>query len=264
MFGHPVDMDPFMELARRHNLYIIEDCCQAFLTYYKNKLCGTIGDMGCFSFQQTKHLTTGDGGMIITNNDKLGRRIKLCVDKGWPRHGNFRDHLFLAPAYHMTEFQAAIGICQLRKLEKIVDARIVNGKKLDAMVNSIPGLTAPQTYDYAKMTYWKYPIKVDMQKMNADMDAIANLISAEGLECWAGYTKVPIYMYNVLTVPYTYGKSGYPLVESGYSYGEGLCPVAEEDLKGLIVTPMCEGFKDEHLNMISEVLKRVFGSIYKG
>lgn len=264
MFGHPVDMDPIIELAKRHNLYVIEDCCQAFLTRYKNKLCGTIGDIGCFSFQQTKHLTTGDGGMIITSNDRLGSRIKLCVDKGWPRNGNFRDHLFLAPAYHMTEFQAAVGICQLRKLEMIVDLRIANGKKLDALVNTIPGLTAPQTYDYAKMTYWKYPIKVDMSKMSVDMDMVAKLISSEGLECWAGYTKVPIYMYNVLTAPYTYGKSGYPLVGGGYTYGAGLCPKAEKDLEALIVTPMCEGYQDKHINMIYDALNKVFSAIFQG
>ncbi len=263
MFGHPVDMEPIMELAKRHNLYVIEDCCQAFLTCYKGRLCGTIGDIGCFSFQQSKHLTTGDGGMIITSSDKLSPRIKLCVDKGWPRSGSFRDHLFLAPSYHMTEFQAAIGICQLRKLDKIVDARIALGKKLDAMVNTIPGLKAPETYDYARMTYWKYPIRLDIAKMSADMDTIAKYIEAEGLECWSGYTRVPIYMYDVLTIPYTYGRSGYPLKESGRTYGEGLCPKAEEDLKGMIVTPICEGYKDEHLKLIFDVLTKVFSSVYK-
>lgn len=263
MFGHPVDMDPIMEVAKKYGLTVIEDCCQAFLTAYKGHLCGTIGDIGCFSFQQSKHLSTGDGGMIITNNDKFGNRIKLCVDKGWPRGGQFRDHLFLAPAYHMTEFQAAIGICQLRKLDQIVDARIEMGRKLDAMINSIPGLAAPHTYDWAKMTYWKYPVRINMTKLKPgyDMDRIAELISAEGLECWAGYTRVPIYMYDVLTVPNTYGTSGYPLKDAGRVYKRGLCPVAEKDLNSLIVTPFCEGYKDEHLDMIFETYQKVFREI---
>lgn len=258
MFGHSVDMDPIMETAKRHNLYVVEDCCQAFLTYYKGRLCGTIGDIGCFSFQQTKHLSTGDGGMMITNNDKLGKRIKLCVDKGWPRDGAFRDHLFLAPAYHMTEFQAAIGICQLRKLKKIVEMREINGAKLNQLISSVSHLTPPTKHDFSNHTFWKYATKIDMDAMSADMDTISAAIIAEGLECWAGYTKVPIYMYNVLTIPYTYGRSGYPLSGSGRKYGEGLCPKAEADLKGLIVTPMCETYNDSHLETIYLTLKKVF------
>jgi dTDP-4-amino-4,6-dideoxygalactose transaminase len=258
MFGHAVDMDPIMDIARKYNLYVIEDCCQAFLTYYKGRLCGTIGDIGCFSFQQSKHMTTGDGGMFITNNDKLGKRLKLCVDKGWPRDGEFRDHLFLAPAYHMTELQAAVGIAQLRKLDRIVDTRRSMAKLLNEKLSGVDVLTPPIEKEWAKHTYWKYPIKVDMEKIAADMDTIAEALKAEGLPCWAGYTKVPIYMYNVLTIPYTYGKSGYPLVESGRTYGEGLCPNAEKDLKEMIVLPFCEGFKEEHIELITKAVKKVF------
>lgn len=255
MFGHAVDMDPLMEIARKYNLYVIEDCCQAFLTHYKGKLCGTIGDAGCFSFQQSKHMTTGDGGMIITNNDKLGRRMKLCVDKGWPRDGQFRDHLFLAPAYHMTELQAAVGIAQLGKLDKIVAARREMAQLLNEKFAGFTMLKTPVEKEWTRHTYWKYPFKVDMNAIKADMDTIAEALKAEGLPCWAGYTKVPIYMYNVLTIPYTYGRSGYPL--AGYQYGEGLCPEAEQDLREMIVLPFCEGYRPEHIELMARAVKKV-------
>ncbi len=257
MFGHSVDMDPVMQIALKHNLYVIEDCCQAFLTKYKGNLCGTIGDIGCFSFQQSKHMTTGDGGMIITNNEKLGKRVKLCIDKGWPRGGEFRDHLFLAPAYHMTEMQAAVGIAQIRKLDRIIQCRQKMGRLLTEMLSDCDALTSPVIKDYSNHTYWKFPLKVDLSKINTDLDTIAKVLTAEGLSSWAGYTRDPIYMYNVLTIPYTYGRSGYPLTESGRKYREGLCPNAEKDLKEMIVVPMNEKFTEEHVTLIANALKKV-------
>jgi len=258
MFGHPVDMDPVIKIARKYNLYVIEDCCQAFLTRYKGRLCGTIGDIGCFSFQQSKHMTTGDGGMIITNNDKLGRRMKLCVDKGWPRDGEFRDHLFLAPAYHMTELQAAVGIAQLEKLDRIVECRRKIANMLTGMLSELKVIKPPVEREWAVHTYWKYPIKVDLDGITSDMDAIAHALKMEGLECWAGYTKVPIYMYNVLTIPYTYGRSGYPLANAEVKYGQGLCPNAEKDLKEMIVLPISERYEEKHLIAVFSALKKVF------
>lgn len=257
MFGHSVDMDPIMKIALKYNLYVIEDCCQAFLTTYKGELCGTVGDIGCFSFQQSKHMTTGDGGMIITNNDNLGRRARLCVDKGWPRGGEFRDHLFLAPAYHMTELQAAVGIAQLRKLDMIIECRKLMGKKLTELLCNFDGLIPPVIKDYSNHTYWKYPIKLDLSKFNADLNTIADALSAEGLPSWAGYTKVPLYMYNVFTIPYTYGRSGYPIENSGRKYEEGLCPNAEQDLKEMIVVPINEKYTEEHVILTAKALKKV-------
>jgi dTDP-4-amino-4,6-dideoxygalactose transaminase len=88
IYGSPADMDPIMEIAERHDLCVIEDCAQALATKYKGRLCGTIGHLGCFSFQQSKHMTTGDGGMVITSEDgRYGRSLALCHDKGWPRDG---------------------------------------------------------------------------------------------------------------------------------------------------------------------------------
>ena len=88
IYGASADMDPIMEVAQQHSLFVIEDCAQAVLSTYKGRLCGTIGHMGCFSFQQSKHITTGDGGMVISNSDEqFGRKLNQCHDKGWPRDG---------------------------------------------------------------------------------------------------------------------------------------------------------------------------------
>src|SRR4029077_7325439 len=97
LFGNPCDMDPIMELARRHGFTVIEDCAQAFDATYKGKPVGTIGHIGCFSLQQTKHITSGEGGIAVTNDPHLGRRIRLFHDKAWGYGDPNPDHYFLAP-----------------------------------------------------------------------------------------------------------------------------------------------------------------------
>jgi perosamine synthetase len=242
-------------------LFLIEDCCQAFLTKYDGKICGTFGDLGCFSFQQSKHITTGDGGMVISNHGALGKRMRLAMDKGWPREGQFRDHLFLAPAYHMTELQAAVGIAQLKKLRAIVDARRENACKMLPLIRNLRGVTPPTEHPWATHTYWKYPIQVDLSSFSADMQTIADALKAEGIQSWAGYTKVPIYQYDVLTVPRTFGKSGWPI--SGvcgkkYTYGPGLCPKAEKVLTEMIILPWSEKYTETHVHDIAAGLTKVF------
>lgn len=113
-------MDPIIDLARRHNLPVIEDAAQAYLAEYKGRLVGTIGDIGCFSLQQGKHMTTGEGGIVISTNGKYTQRMKLFVDKAWGYGDAQPDHYFLALNYRMTELQGAVALAQLDKVERIL------------------------------------------------------------------------------------------------------------------------------------------------
>ena len=156
LFGYPCDMDRIMEIAKKNNLLVVEDCCQAHLTKYKNKIVGTIGDVGCFSFQQTKHITTGDGGMVITNNDCLcGRELQLCADKGWPRD-KYREHYFLAPNYHMTNLQAAVGIAQLKKIDGFINNRRKSAIAVSKIIKDIDGVVVPYEKNGNLNTYFAY------------------------------------------------------------------------------------------------------------
>ena len=135
IYGSPADMDPIMAIAEKHGLFVIEDCAQAHMTRYHNRPVGTIGHIGAFSFQQSKHITTGDGGMVISSeDDRFGRTLRLCFDKGWPRHLKGRDHYFLAPNYHMTELQAAVGLAQIEKYDVSIGARRKSGGELADML----------------------------------------------------------------------------------------------------------------------------------
>jgi perosamine synthetase len=127
LFGHPVEMGDILRIAKKYNLRIIEDCTQAHGSRYKNKFVGTLGDIGCFSFYQTKNMTCGEGGMIITNNRKIFDVCSKVVDHGIIK-GDLQsyDYDMLGYNYHMTEIQAGIGIEQLKKLNDFNSVRIKN------------------------------------------------------------------------------------------------------------------------------------------
>src|SRR5439155_2671017 len=123
--GYPCDMDPILALARERGLAVIEDACQAFGARYRGRRLGTLGDFGCFSLQQSKHITTGDGGLTVSDDDRLGERAALFANKGWPNYGQGgRDYICFGVNYRMTELQGAVALAQLRKLDGIVAARV--------------------------------------------------------------------------------------------------------------------------------------------
>jgi perosamine synthetase len=241
--GNPCDMDAMVDIAKRHNLWLIEDCAEAHLAEYKGQLVGTIGDIGCFSFQQSKHMTTGDGGMTISNNDSLSQRLKLFVDKGWLRwrpefhetmHLRPREYLFLAPCYRMTELQGAVGLAQLEKVQNVVKRRTELGDYLTQLLMDIDGIIPAPVTPGATHTYWNYVIRQD------DLPAavFAEALHAEGIPAsvWIGQ---PVYLDDLaLKEKKTFGTSGYPFDGSHggreIEYTEGLCPNAERLMRHMV------------------------------
>ena len=266
IYGHPCDMDPIMKIAEEKGLVVIEDCAQAVLALYKGKKVGTIGHLGCFSFQQSKHMTTGDGGMVITCwDERFGRKLRLCADKGWPREkeleGVRRDHLFLAPNYHMTELQAAVGLAQLKKLEKCVEKRRQLAKLFDGLVEKIPGLSPQIEKEWGTYSYFFYPIDVDLKKFKVSLIKLARAIRAEGLEVDPGYLPFPIYGYDMIRKKRTYGTSecpfSCPIYGKHTEYPEGLCPQAEKACKDTLILPWNEKFTEQDLQDIAKGIKKV-------
>ena len=162
LFGNPCDMDAMSAIAKRHNIPLIEDCSQAHWTHYKDRLVGTIGDIGCFSFQQSKHMTTGDGGMTITSNQAYYERMKLFADKGYARKGwGARSYLFHAPNYRMTELVGAVGLAQLGKVKAVVEKRRELGEHLTSLLRRIDGVEPAPVTEGARHSYWQYPLYVN-------------------------------------------------------------------------------------------------------
>jgi perosamine synthetase len=157
MYGHPVDMDPLMELAEKHKLYVIEDAAEVHGAEYKGKKCGSIGHINCFSFYANKIITTGEGGMIVTDDDKLAERARLHRNLCF-KEGRRFYHEELGGNYRMTNLQAAVGMAQMERIEEFVEIKRRNGIAYNKYFKDTQCLQKPVEKEWAKNVYWMYGI----------------------------------------------------------------------------------------------------------
>ncbi len=232
--GLAADMDRIMAIARKHNIPVIEDCAQAHLTRYKGRLCGTIGDISCFSLNHFKHINTGSGGLVMTNDENFEKVIKLFVDKCYFRDGRKRNPYFLAPNYQMTELQGAVAIAQLEKVESIVTARSALGKRLWQGLRGIPGILPQEIPDHSSHTFFLYVVRIDPKIINCSVKDFTVALDAEGIPSDPNKITggMPVYLYDVFQNQSAFPGSRLPFVSkelgTNASYPKGLCPQAEE------------------------------------
>ena len=230
LMGAAAPVDVLREIADRHGIILIEDCAQAYLTELPDgRLAGTVGQVGCFSLQQYKHITCGDGGLAVTNDPDLARTMRLFADKGWPRDTGQRTHLSLGFNYRMTELQAAVARAQLTKLPDVVAARRRTAQRFADALRDLPGIAVPDHLE--RHAVWLFPIVLDVAEAGGDNAAYAAKLAAEGVPASAGYLSQPVYLYPVLAERRLYGGSGFPFTSPParreFRYEPGLCPNAE-------------------------------------
>ena len=263
LFGNPCDMDPIMELARAHDLPVIEDACQAYLTEYKGRLAGTIGHIGCFSLQQGKHMTTGEGGIVLTNNEKLARRMRLFIDKAWGYGDPQPDHYFLALNYRMTELQGAVALAQLEKVDEVAGNRIRTAQMMTERLQNVRGVQPPQLTPDSKHVYWKYPIRIDEQILAGGVDQFAARLKAKSIFSAPRYIQKPAFMCEVLRERNTFGDSHFPFegecrkYEPPVVYDVRDYPGTMAALSGVVVLPWNEFYTEEHVDYISQSIVAV-------
>ncbi|MCT2261850.1 DegT/DnrJ/EryC1/StrS family aminotransferase [Brachybacterium muris] len=230
LFGGGADVEGIAEVCRPRGVRIIEDCAQAYWTRTPSgAVAGTVGDIGCFSLQQSKHVTTGDGGLLITDDPALARRARLFADKGWPREEGTRTHLEHGLNYRMSEPIAAVARVQITRAEGVVADRRRVAQAWDQALER-PGLTlAPRPEDHS---YWLYPVVIDPAVI--DRDQLVARIRAVGLPASAGYLERVLYANPVFTQRRTFGTSGWPFTLS--ERGSPHCPQAEILVGSTLVT----------------------------
>lgn len=263
-WGQPADMDGFMQIAQKHNLYIIEDCSQAHLTRYKGKLAGTIGHLGAFSLQDSKHLQCGDGGITITNDDELGKRATLFMDKGrdWSvdqRYG--RVYAIMSPCYRMTELQGAVLLAQLKRLEWVVKSRQKLGDMLVELLADLPGVHPPERKEGVEHSYWNFPLRIDEEVLGVSPDKFAEAVRAEGVPMGGAWIGKPLYLFEALAEQITYGSSHCPFDCPHHGkkveYKEGLCPNAELAMKQLRTIGLNERWSEEDVRDVAKAVRKV-------
>jgi perosamine synthetase len=180
LYGHPVDMDPILDLAREHDLTVIEDGAEAHGAEYAGEVVGGIGDVGCFSFYANKIITTGEGGMVVTDDDDIAERARLLRNLAFHPERRFRhDHVGFN--YRMTNLQAAIGVGQLGKLDRFVARKRAIASRYDAHFDDEPYLVTPVEREWAKNVYWMYGVLVD-EAAPLSRDELQQELAEEGIE----------------------------------------------------------------------------------
>ena len=181
IYGHPVDMDPLMEVARQYGITVIEDAAESHGAQYKGRPTGSLGDAAGFSFYGNKIITTGEGGMITTNNREIARLAWNLRDHAFSTERHFW-HKFVGFNYRMTNLQAAVGLGQVEQMDAFVEARRQHAFEYNRRLAGIPGITTPPEAEWAKNVYWMYGILVDKAEFGMDRDALRQVLADQGIE----------------------------------------------------------------------------------
>ena len=243
LFGQPADLNPIIKIARKHRLIVIEDSAQAPLALYNGKLAGTIGDIGIFSFTASKQMTTGEGGMLITNNPKFAKRAQMARNHGEVL-GVVEDQKtmegILGWNYRMTEVEAAIGIEQFKKLPKFIDQRRRNAEWLNEKLSVYPFISVPRPLSGRTHSYFIYAFKYDSKKtVGVHRDLFVKALVAEGIPAVAGYVP-PLYWNPVYQQKEFFGKRQYPfsIHPRKIDYRPGICPTVEKLHRDVIINTL--------------------------
>ncbi len=253
LFGYPAPMDEIMAVARRHGLRVIEDAAQAPGVFYKGRPVGAIGDLGGFSLNFHKHIHTGEGGMIVTNDDALARRCQLIRNHGENAASGLEGAALsnvIGGNYRLSELHAAVGIAQLERLDGCLATRAQLAAHLGARLAKLPGLSVQRAPDPGGThAHYVYPICYDAAATGLSRNAFVRAVLAEmpapdGFESTAlteGYVQ-PLYLNPIYQQRIAIGTKGFPFnCNPGvtYHYRPGLCPVAERMYeRELILTPL--------------------------
>jgi perosamine synthetase len=185
LFGHPVDMDPVMEIAREHNLYVIEDCAEAHGATYKGRKVGGIGDIGCFSFYANKVITTGEGGMLTLNNEQWAARARNLKGLAFGDKNKFQ-HQDIGYNYRMTNLQAAVGHAQFGRIEQIIELKRGIAKRYEKRLAGRDDLLLPVEKEYARNVYWMYHVLLTGR--NAERRTqVMRFLADKGIESREGF-----------------------------------------------------------------------------
>lgn len=254
--GHPADMDAIMRIASEKNLLVIEDAAQAHFAEWKSKKVGSVGHIGCFSFQSTKNVSSGEGGIVVTNDEKLASRCWSYHNCGRRQGGLWYEHPYLGSNYRMTEFQAAILLAQLNRVESQIGRRERNAERLTGSLQGIKGIkTLTRDKRATVHSHHLFIVKYDEAVCpGVTRDAFVHALSSEGIPATRGY--VPLHREGFLSEvkEFTlrsadYGISDYSLVS---------CPRTEEACRvGIWLPQYCLLGDEKDVDDIAAAFRKV-------
>jgi perosamine synthetase len=237
LFGHPVDMDRLMHIAKQHNLIVIEDCAESHGATCKGKPTGSFGDMGCFSFYANKVITTGEGGMVVTNDKKLADQVRLLSNLAFTKPRFWHEKA--GYNFRLTGYQAAMGLAQLRKIHSIIAEKRRVAQKYSHYLEDIPGLQLPVERDWAFSVYWMYAMVVKPE-FGLNRDTLAEILLAEGIQTRTFFCPM----------------NQQPALKSLPGFREVPCPVADALWETGMYLPSSWNLSEKKIEQIAESIRR--------
>lgn len=267
LFGNPCAMDALADIARRHHLFLIEDCAQAHFAEYQGRIVGSIGDIAGYSFGG-KHLSAGIGGMVLTNNESLWERGLLFSDAALPRAGGpyagrpYANY-FLGPNYRMNDLIAALLLSQMKKVDGYIAAKIQAAHALTEGLADLDELTPQRVRPGDRNTYWVYGFTLDTDRLTCDAWQFADAVNKEGVPVGGPYLGTgkegPLYRNPFLAEPDLYGRSRFPLDygrERPLDYRLVECPNGEALMQRSVNIPMRPSFTEQDIaDMVAAIRK---------
>jgi len=238
VYGHPVDMDPILEVAKKYNLKVIEDAAEAHGAEYKKKKVGSLGDVACWSFYANKILTTGEGGMLTTNNPELAEKARSLRSFAYGKEHRFM-HEDIGFNYRFTNLQAALGCAQLERIEETIAKKRQIAQWYKDVLKDIPELQLPAEKPYAKNVYWMFHI-VLQGKWEEKRNEVIRRLKDEGVETREAFTP-----YNMQKI----------MIEKGMTKSEA-CPIANKVGKSGLYLPSGISLSREDVEYIAASLKK--------
>ena len=237
LYGHPVDMDSLLHIANKYNLYVVEDATESLGSLYKNKHTGTIGDIGCFSFNGNKLITTGGGGMLVTKNEELGEKAKfLSTQAKVSIENNAFQHTEIGYNFRLPNILAAMGCAQLENINEYIEIKRENAAYYNELLKNIKGITLPIEKEWARNVHWLYSIVVE-DEYGISRDDLIKILGKNQIE-----TR-PFFMPIHKMPPYR-----------DCNHGD-LCVTEELSKKGLNL-PSSVGIRKEEIEKVCEVISR--------
>lgn len=250
--GHPAELTPILEIARRHNLIVIEDACHALGAEYGGRRVGSIADMTVFSFHPVKHITTGEGGMVATNDAKFAETLRRFRNHGISSDARQRqsagqwhyEMVLLGFNYRLPDIVCALGIQQLKKLDANLARRREIAARYTAAFREIPGVIPPAVRPEANPAWHLYPIRLDLKKLTVDRAEVFRALRAENIGVNVHY--IPVHLH--------------PYYRERFGYKGGEFPIAEDAYERLISLPMFHGMSDGDAEDVIRAVRKVVTS----
>lgn len=267
LFGNPCHMTSILAVANKHGVPVIEDTAQAFGATHAGKPVGTLGAIGCFSLQQGKHITTGEGGLVVSNDPALARRVYLFINKAWGYGDPQPDHYFISLNYRISELQAACAVGQLPKLDAVVSARVAAAERMDQLLDGTPGVSVPHRTPNSTHTFWKYSLLVDPAVIPGGPPALAKELKLANILSAPRYIQKPAFRCEVFRDQRTFGKSRWPFTlatPEAVDYSPERFPGTFQYLDRVLVLPWNEKYSTDHLNYLASSIYQAATKLAKG